>query len=111
MLPTACDTDFITGMKMPAARAVVLGIAGVISTSAAASPSASCRLLLPHTVSRLLAMRSPSPVFSKPWGEKKSYSSVQRSGSCVSVRLAIARTVMRSGMLRSTTARHWGRSC
>jgi hypothetical protein len=66
MLPTACDTDLMTGMKMPAARAVVLGIAGVMSTSAAASPSASCKLLLPQTVSRLLAMRSPSPVFSNP---------------------------------------------
>lgn len=71
MLPTACDTDLITGMKMPAARAVVLGMAGVINTSAAARPSASCRLLLPHTVSRLLAMRSPSPVFSKPCRRSK----------------------------------------
>jgi hypothetical protein len=47
----------MTGMKMPAAREVVLGIAVEMSMSAAAKPKARPRVLLPHNVSSLLAMR------------------------------------------------------
>ncbi len=54
------------GMKMPPARAVVLGMAGAISASATDSPYASPRVDFPNAFTNSVATRSPSPVFSKP---------------------------------------------
>ena len=54
------------GMKMPPARAVVLGIAGASSASAIASPYARPSVLFPQAATNMLATRSPSPVFWKP---------------------------------------------
>ena len=54
------------GMKMPPARAVVEGMAGAIRVSAALSPYASPRVLLPKSLTKMVATLSPSPVFWKP---------------------------------------------
>jgi hypothetical protein len=70
-LPAALLTDVMTGMKMPAARDVVEGMAGQMRSSAAARPTASPSELVPHLVSSVLAMRSPRRVASKPRARKK----------------------------------------
>ena len=54
------------GMKMPPARAVVLGIAGASSASATDSPYARPSVLFPQAATNMLATRSPRPVFWKP---------------------------------------------
>ena len=59
------------GMKMPPALAVVEGMAGAIKPSAKARPYASPRVLLPNALTKSVATRSPSPVFSKPCKHKE----------------------------------------
>ena len=55
------------GMKMPPALAVVEGIAGAMRHSANANPYARPKVLLPKALTKSVATRSPSPVFSKPY--------------------------------------------
>ena len=54
------------GMKMPPALAVVEGIAGAMMASAKPNPYARPKVLLPKALTKSVATRSPSPVFSKP---------------------------------------------
>ena len=63
MLSDARLRLLMMGMKMPPARAVVLGIAGASSASATASPYASPSVLFPQAATNMLATRSPRPVF------------------------------------------------
>ena len=69
LLPEARAREFMMGMKMPPARAVVLGMAGAISASATDSPYASPRVDFPKAFTNRVATRSPSPVFSNPCAE------------------------------------------
>lgn len=66
LLPLASARLLMMGMKMPPARAVVLGIAGATSASATLSPYARPRVLFPNARTNSVATRSPRPVFSKP---------------------------------------------
>lgn len=55
------------GMKMPPALAVVEGMAGAMRHSANANPYARPKVLFPKALTKRVATRSPSPVFSKPY--------------------------------------------
>ena len=58
------------GKKMPPALAVVLGIAGATTASAAARPYARPKVELPKALTKSVATLSPSPVFWKPAAKK-----------------------------------------
>ena len=68
-LPADFDSEIIIGLKMPPARADVEGMAGQIRVSASDSPYDRPRVDLPNHLTNMLAIRSPSPVFSNPAGE------------------------------------------
>jgi hypothetical protein len=51
--PALKESEFIIGMKMPPALAVVDGIAGAINASANESPYASPRVLLPKNFTNI----------------------------------------------------------
>lgn len=65
-LPLAAESDLMMGMKMPPARAEVEGMAGASRASATLRPYDRPNVLLPNAFTKTLAIRSPSPVFSKP---------------------------------------------
>lgn len=67
-LPPAAETLLMTGTKIPAARAVVLGMPGASAASPSASDSASERVEPPKVRTSSSAMRSPSPVFVRAYG-------------------------------------------
>ena len=70
-LPEVSERDFMMGMKMPPALAVVEGMAGAIRPSAKARPYANPSVLLPKALTKSVATRSPRPVFSKPCQHNK----------------------------------------
>lgn len=80
-LPAARDSELMMGMKMPPARAVVDGMAGAISVSAALSPYARPSVLFPKSFTNMVATLSPSPVFWKPC---QSAATLLLLGSCIS---------------------------
>lgn len=59
------------GKKTPPARAVVLGIAGAIKASLRVNPYDKPRVLFPSHLTKYMAIRSPSPVFTNPRAKKK----------------------------------------
>lgn len=83
ILPAACDTDVITGMKIPAALDVVPDTAGVSTASAVARPTARPSVLLPHMVSSWFAVRSPRPVFSNPYSHPQHQGQILLSDAVV----------------------------
>mgnify|MGYP007114768744 CR=1 FL=1 len=80
LLPALMDRELMMGMKMPPALAVVDGMAGAISASATDNPYARPRVLFPKSFTKMVATRSPSPVFSKPC---RGWNSQPRLQTCV----------------------------
>jgi hypothetical protein len=66
LLPEARAREFMMGMKMPPALAVVEGMAGAISASATLRPYARPKVDFPKAFTKSVATRSPRPVFSNP---------------------------------------------
>lgn len=63
LLPEAMERELMMGMKMPPALAVVEGMAGASSVSAALKPYARPRVLFPNSLTNIVATLSPKPVF------------------------------------------------
>lgn len=60
----------MTGIKIPPALAVVDGIAGLTTNSAALRPKESPSVLFPKTLTKHKAILSPNPVISNPLAKK-----------------------------------------
>ena len=88
LLPLASARLLMMGMKMPPARAVVLGIAGATSASATLRPYARPRVLFPKARTNSVATRSPRPVFSKPCSHAACMACGARSGDNGSAEVA-----------------------
>mmetsp|Transcript_26049 Transcript_26049/g.66254 ORF Transcript_26049/g.66254 Transcript_26049/m.66254 type:complete len:277 (+) Transcript_26049:2006-2836(+) len=109
--PDAADSDLMMGMKMPPARADVEGMAGASRVSATLSPTARPSVDLPMALTNMLAMRSPSPVFSKPLAKKKDTTMSQMTSlvmalnACAKVSVFVARVTVTAMKAHAPTGR------
>mmetsp|Transcript_32861 Transcript_32861/g.72587 ORF Transcript_32861/g.72587 Transcript_32861/m.72587 type:complete len:217 (+) Transcript_32861:1810-2460(+) len=111
LLPAADDNDLMMGMKIPPARAEVEGMAGARTHSATLRPRVRPSVLLPMAWTKMFAMRSPSPVFSKPLAKKNETTMSQMTSlvmaekACAKVRVLVTRVTVTAMKAQAPTGR------